>query len=294
MKPFCHLPGTTCIIPGTTIQLQAFPNLLRYIDLSNGKAWEEKLDWKGPVDDFTVLLDLKNSQVEVFGKTAAGFRRQIIHLATAPIPPIERLSLGAHTKLDWELVLRRLDMEEMVPVLFELGQLLPRATAEAPILNFLNFTDKTKVAHQLKCFFKAGFYSLITPRLSDTDYQGIVEEAPVSGSPLALLSAGYLAIRSLLFREEAKTISFLPLLPPEFHAGRLHDLTTSQGDKISLEWSKKLLKKVFITPNKTRLVHLELQKSLKSFRVNKKLRQNVEDSLSFETGKTLFLDRFEK
>ncbi len=294
MKPFCHLPGTTCIIPGTTIQLQAFPTLLRYVDLSTGKAWEEKLDWKGPVNDFTVLLDLDHSQVEVFGKTDAGYRRQIIHLATAPPQPIERLSLGAHTKLDWELVLRRMDMEEMVPIFFELGQLVPQATATTPILNFLSFTDKTKIAHQLRCFFKAGFYSLVTPRLTDTDFQGLVDDTPVSGSPLALLSAGYCAIRSLLFQEEGDKLSFLPLLPPEFHAGRLRDLSTSHGDKIYLEWSKKLLKKVIIIPGKTRTMHLDLQKSLKSFRVNKKVRHIGDDPLPLEEGKTLFLDRFEK
>ena len=292
LNPFCHLPGTTCIIPGTTIQLQAFPTLLRYIDLTTGKTWEEKLDWKGPVEDFTVLLDISHSQVEVFGKTPTGFRRQIIHLA--PSKPIEQLSLGVHKKLDWELVIRRMDMEEMVPVLFELGQLVPPPTASTPILNFLQFTDKTKVAHQLKCFFKAGFHSLLTPRLSDTDFQGLVEERSVSGSPLALLSAGYKAIRSLFFQEEEKKLSLLPLLPPEFHAGRLLDLSTTCRDKISLEWSKKQLKKVMIIPGKSREIEVDLQKSLKSFRVNKKTKHNVNQPLLLESGITLYLDRFEK
>ncbi len=229
LKPFCHLPGTTCVIPLTHVRLQVFPTLLRFLDFATGKSWEEKLDWKGPVEGFTVELDLEKGCVEVFGKTQSGFRRVPIkqHLAMKK-PEIERLSLGSHAKLDWQLVLRRMDMEEMVPVLFQLGQLVPDSAATTPILDFLTFSDKNEIAAQLASFFKTGFHGMLAPRLTDEDFQGIVEEGKAVGSPLALLREGYKAVRSLLFTED-DGFSFLPNLPPQFHAGRLLNLRSSQG-----------------------------------------------------------------
>jgi len=292
LKPFSHLPGTFCIIPKTSFQVQVFPALLRFTDLATGKTWDEKLGWKGPVVGFTTMLDLGKGCVEVFGKTAAGFKRRQIG-ERFKTDQLEHLSLGKHTKLDWELVLRRMNMEEMVPVLFLLGQLVPESTALTPILNFLKFSDKTEVAKQLKLFFKTGFHGLMAPRLIDEDFQGIVEEEKVEGSPLALLREGYITLRALFFTEE-EGFSLLPNLPPEFHAGRLINLRSSLGDIISIEWSKKLLKKVYIKPAKTREIPLTIQKSLCSFRINQKLRHDVKKPLSLIEGKTLFLDRFEK
>lgn len=291
LKPFCHLPGITCVIPLTTLQVQLFPTLLRFTDLQTGKTWDEELHWKGPVEGFTVELDLEKGSVEVFGKTAAGFRKKTIQ-ENKP-KHLERLSLGKHTKLDWQLVCRRMDMEEMAPVLFQLGQLVPESTATSPILKFLDFSDKTEVVKQLTAFFKTGFHGMMAPRLTDDDLQGIVEDGKTSGSPLALLRRGYEAVRSLFFTEY-DGFSFLPNLPPQFHAGRLLNLRTTQGDLISMEWSKKQLKKVVIKPGKTREGHLTLQKFLTTFRINKKVKHDVKNRLSLIAGKTLFLDRFEK
>jgi hypothetical protein len=291
LKPFSHLPGTACVIPLTTLQVQVFPTLLRFKDLQTGKTWDEQLGWKGPVEGFTVELDLEKGSVEIFGKTADGFRRKTIQEKKPQ--HLERLSLGKHTKLDWELVLRRMDMEEMAPVLFQLGQLVPGSAATSPLLTFLDFSEKTEVAKQLMLFFKTGFHGMMAPRLHDDDLQGIVEEGKTSGSPLALLCRGYEAVRGLLFSEN-NGFSFLPNLPPQFHAGRLLNLGTTQGDLISMEWSKKQLKKVVIKPGTTREVLLTLQKFLTTFRINKKVKHDIKKPLSLVAGKTLFLDRFEK
>lgn len=291
MKPFCHLPGMTCLIPQTTVQVQAFPTMLRFTDLASGKKWDEKLPWKGPVEGFTIELDLDKGCLQVFGKTAEGFRRHLIKDRWTS-PPLEKLSLGKNTKLDWQLVTRRMNMEEMVPILFLLGQTVQDVSAKTPILELLKFDGKVEIAHQLKLFFKTGFQGMMAPRLTDDDFQGIVLESPVEGSPLALLSAGYKAVRALLFSEE-EGFSFLPNLPPEFHAGRLQ-VRTQEGDLISMEWSKKLLKKVLIKPVRSREIPLTFQKSLHSFRVNKKVKHDVKKPLSLTEGQTVFLDRFEK
>jgi hypothetical protein len=283
LKPFCHLPGTTCVIPHTALQVQAFPTLLRFTDLQTGKAWDEPLD--GKKNGFTVELDLERGGVKVSGK-------KVKEVSCAP-PKLERLSLGKHTKLDWELVHRRMDMEEMVPVLFQLGQLVPEMVGETPILKFLEFADKTTAVRQLTAFFKTGFHGMMAPRLRDEDFQGIAQEGPASGSPLVLLRRGYEAVRALFFIEH-EGFSLLPNLPPQFHAGRLLNIATSQGDLISMEWSNKQLKKVIIHPGKTREVQLTLQKFLSTFRVNKKVKQDVHTPLRLTAGKALFLDRFEK
>jgi hypothetical protein len=292
LKPFCHRLGTSCVIPGTCLQLQAFPTLLRYTDLLVGKSWDEKLDWKGPVEGFTIQLDLEKGGIEVFGKTAQGFRRVKVS-ENRPPQALERLSLGKHTKLDWELVCRRMSVEELVPVLFLLGQLTPTAEGTTPILKFLEFSNKQEVVKQLTLFFKAGFHGLMAPRLQDEELQGIVEEGPTSGSPLVLLSQGYKAVRSLFFIEQ-DGFSLLPNLPPEFHAGRLVNIRTTHGDLISIEWSKKQLKKVIIHPAETREVMLTTQKFLTRFRINKRLKADIKNPLLLVAGKTLFLDRFEK
>ncbi len=295
LRPFSHLPGIVCMIPQTSIQVQVFPVLLRFTDLLTGAKWEEPLHWKGPVEGFTVQLDLEKGGIEIFGKTPLGFKRKALgdSVSTPVSTRIERLSLGKHTKLDWQLVWRRMQMEEIVPVLFQLGQQVPEGQGTTPILNLLNFSDKREVCQRLTAFFKTGFHGMMAPRLLDEDFQGIVEEKEVSGSPLVLLREGYRAVRALFFNED-QGFSFLPNLPPEFHAGRLLNLCTSKGDLLSLEWSKKQLKKVIIKPVQTREVQLELQKFLRSFRVNKKVKHAIKTSLTLVAGETLFLDRFEK
>lgn len=315
LKPFSHQLGTICLIPLTSIQVQVFPTLLRFSDLVTSSFWEEKLEWKGPVEGFTVQLDLDKSRVVVYGKTADGFRRLWIEAVAKGIEmtwekenkrkiidcpvikkpaSIERLSLGKHTQLDWSVVLRKLEMEEAVPALFLLGQQVPTAHAVSPILNLLEFSDKERVVDQLKSFFRVGFHGLLTPRLQDSDFQGIVDDSAIQGSPLALLNQGYQAVRSLFFREEENGFSFLPFLPPAFHAGRITHLHSSKGDLISIEWSKKLLKRVTIKPAVSREIFLLLQKNLHSYRVNHKNKQEVKTSLELKAGHTLFLDRFEK
>lgn len=290
LKPFCHKIGTICVIPHSSIQVEVFPTVLRFVDLVTGKVWEEKLDWKGPVEGFTVELDLEKGCLEVFGKTADGFRKKKIGGEKKGL--VEHLSLGKHTKLDWELVLRRMNMEEMVPVLFQLGQMVPEVEGKTPILQFLEFGDKREVARQLTLFFKTGFHGMMAPRLTDDDFQGIVERGETEGSPLTLLRRGYKAIRSLFFREE-EGFSFLPNLPPEFHAGRMVNLRTEAGDEISIEWSKKLIKKVMIKPGRTREVNLTFQKSLSTFRINRKKKHAVREPLALTAGQTVFLDRYE-
>ena len=82
----------------------------------------------------------------------------------------------------------------------------------------------------------------------------------------------------------------------EFSEKQLQSFTeTIKGQGVEFVSSiKKLLKKVYIKPAKTREIPLTLQKSLCSFRINQKTRHDVKKPLPLIEGKTLFLDRFEK
>lgn len=293
LRPFSHRPGTVCLVPFTFWQVQVFPTLLKFYHLMTGEKKEQRLNWKGPVLDFTVELDLEKGVVWVYGHTEDGYRRHVIELPRENIPqPMERLSLGMHKALDWELVCRRRDLREIFPLWVRLGQMVP--AAEGSFQLFRSF-DKLEVVKAYTKFFMTRFEGLLMPRLEDSDHQGITAEGKVTGSPLALLIDGARHIRSLFFDDW----SFLPCLPPEFHAGRFVHFRTREGDTIDFEWSKKLLRRVVIHSGISRKISPSFQKSLHSYRLRsslkeKGIRKKVEEPLDLQTGQTLYLDRFEK
>lgn len=315
LKPFCHLPGASCAIPWSSWEVQAFPALLKFENLITFQKLEYRLNWKGPVLDFTVELDLEKGVVWVYGRTEEGHRRVCIEMTKQGIDLIfdkekkketlpaegylessslERLSLGMSKALDWELVRRRHDMAEVLPVWFRLGQMVPCSGEKVGTAALLQECEKLDAVKTYLKVFLAGFEGILAPRLTDR-YQGIVPEGKFSSSPLILLAEGARYIRSLFFNENSQKWNFLPCLPPEFHAGRFLQLQTKAGDKIDFEWSKKLLRRVVIHPAESREVLLSAPKPLKSCRLNaKKGRHSLEQPLSLKAGQTIFLDRFEK
>lgn len=78
LKPFCHIPGTACILPGSNYQIEAFPTRLRIYDVSASSLLyktELRFDVQGPLRDFTVQNDLEKGVIRVWGKTSTGFLR---------------------------------------------------------------------------------------------------------------------------------------------------------------------------------------------------------------------------
>ena len=187
LRPFSHLPGASCVIPWSSFKVQAFPALLIFENLNTFEKHEYKLDWKGPVKEFTLELDLEKGVVWVYGKTLEGHRRICIEMQEAGIAidkklvvsgaqvmphPVERLSLGMSKKLDWELVLRRQEMAEILPIWFRLGQMVsPSGTT-----SLFQECDKLDVTSMYLKLFLVGFEGILCPRLSDTAHQGIVSE----------------------------------------------------------------------------------------------------------------------
>lgn len=175
----------------------------------------------------------------------------------------ERLSLGNSKAQDWDLVKRRLDLTEILPIWFRLGQMLAPIGIHSELEKGNNFSllyqcqqrileNKPEyIAEAFLNLFQAGFYGLLTPRLVDDQYQGFtpveaLSHSQASISPLILLQQGSELIRQLFVQEEGNQIKILPFLPPEFHHGRLLNVQVC-GGILSMEWTKKRIRRcVFI------------------------------------------------
>lgn len=287
LRPFSHLPGIRCIIPFSTCEAQIFPTKIFFHDLATGKREEQSLPVQGPVKGFTVLYDMEKGRLEVFGKAQSGYFR---HFITADrkvqLPPSQkRLSLGFHKKQDWELIQRRAEMGEIFPYWLRLAEIIPEVPFE-PI-----GTGKLLAEGKLELTFQAAFQGMLSPRLNDENYLGLIPEIATDKSPLGIIHEGARQIERLFFYEEKGIFHFLPKLPKELHAGRFINIPTAAGDVIDMEWSKKELKKVVIRAGKMRTIHLKLQSQLHKFRLNKKIYPS-DQPLELQEGKTYFLDRF--
>lgn len=77
-RPFCHLPGTSTILPGSSYQVQIFPCLIRIFHLKNKSPsllTELRLGLKGPIEQFTLFNDLEKGRITVCGHTTDGWIR---------------------------------------------------------------------------------------------------------------------------------------------------------------------------------------------------------------------------
>ena len=314
LKPFSHTPGSSCLLPGTLLKIEAFPTLIRI-----GKKIALSLGLSGPVRGFTLEQDLEKNRVIIFGHAKEGFYRleikanssgiEVIVLNTPPgaltindkllkrreklvfsettdffLPPVwERLSLGMHRKQDWDLVLRRFDLKEILPVLFGLGQKVPSQTRGELGVVAPELSD-------LEAFCRTAFSNILVPRAFDDQHQGVV-------SKLETISQAAIALRSLFFAQEGTKLRLLPA--PLFHSGRLVHLQAVGIGEIDLEWASKKLKRAILRSSSTQEISLRLQAELHSFRIRSSLsqkgvRHSVETPLAIEKGKTYFLDRFQK
>lgn len=314
LRPFSFVPGAACVIPGTCAVLEAFPTLLRIDER------EMKLPLTGPVSGFMLQQDLEKHCVYVFGRAKEGYFRLRIfasdagfhieaekgpiesELLSAEIPfvpnaPFERLSLGNHKAQDWDQVLRRSDLKEILPVLFCLGQKIPHIppqplTGTARLLEWPK--ERKLLAPAIESFVKAAFKNILVPRLVDDQHQGISPDEKAGGNPFFLVQEGMQRIRALFFKQNERRLALLPALPIPFDAGRMLGLKAPGVGEIDLEWSKKTLRRVILHADMPGDVLFELPTEIKTFRVNKKRKLKRDEPLLLEPGKTYHLDRFEK
>lgn len=78
---FSHRPGVVLPIPGTSFSLRVFPARLELLDLSESaqpQVWSLELPVHGPVEQWTVTLDLERGELKVSGETPAGSIRYAV------------------------------------------------------------------------------------------------------------------------------------------------------------------------------------------------------------------------
>lgn len=196
--------------------------------------------------------------------------------------PATRLSLGMHKAQDWDLVLRRFDLREILPILMRLGAMIPSAAAPCQssgtfaLLNTFQSAcasrNKLQVHAACERWLQASFTGILVPTLNDTLFQGILpssEQTVENSALLAHLTNGSRLISSLFFQQTPEHWEILPCLLPAFAAGRLINLSTGTQDVLSIEWSKHQLKKLIIQPHQARTQILKFPKEISSFRLRK-------------------------
>ena len=295
MGTSCLLPKSPWRVKVFPTRIE-FTNL---ISEGSGDSFTVSSAVQGPLSQFTVMQDLERQWVRVFGRGPQGHfsyrivasaHEIILFLEKAPkegiaftydgetrtlkrkeelimpsssssFPTIhgEKMHFGCHKAQDWTLVKRRLCLDEILPIWFELGKNIP----EHPKLNvgtsrlLLNCESLAReknrelIGSHLLDLFRAGFEGMLSPRLQDTDYQGLLlekDEIPKEASPLMLLGEGARLIKELLIQEREKSLSILPCLPVELHAGRFIGWKNDHLT-LDLEWSKKLVRRLTVPPS---------------------------------------------
>ncbi len=315
------MPGAACLIPGTCFEIEAFPTLIRL-----GKKYELNLHITGPVKDFTLELDLEKNCVFVFGKAKEGFYRLKIEgsqngievdVVNAPkgflinanpfkarerlffseeldffLPSVwERLSLGRQKAQDWDLVWRRFDLREILPVIFGLGQKIPFIEAHP-----LKGTGRLLKEGNFASFCKAAFSKILIPRFLDEEYQGLSPIETVEGNPCFLLQEAASRLRSLFFFQEGTSLFLLP--SSQFVSGRMTRIQVADVGELDLEWASRLLRRCVLRATFSRSIVFHLPTPLRSFRVRmspsqKGFRHEAKNPLAIEAGKTYLIDRFQ-
>lgn len=335
LRPFTCLPGMMIPLPGSSLFVQVFPARISVFDASQTPlrcVQDIPLRIRGPVDHFTAQLDLESGVVRVWGFSKTGFFRYGIQGSlegfsiqvekdTAPsmeMPEqtsvvqeeafLPRLSLGSHKKQDWELVLRRRDFRDIMPLWYRLGKMMPEmpraASGTAALVegcrDAVTCGKPEGIILAFDVLFRAGFTGLLAPTLVDEAFQGIVpaDEVPKKESPMSLLTEGAALIESLFVKRVDDTVEILPTLPPEFHCGRMVDVPCSMG-LLNLEWRKKLIRRMIWTSTCEDVVTFRFRPNMKTFR----LRRDAKDvgtrfacgvPITISKGQTLWLDCFEK
>ncbi len=311
------------MIPKSNWALEAYPKEIRFFYEEISVLLE--LDLNEPISGFTLQQDLEKDLVRVFGRAKEGYfhfeishegkkiiitlkrgksisyqfagkkdvleRHQFLEIETEPsfeTYHTERLSLGVTKKLDWEMVLRRGQLKEILPVLFFLGQKIDPSNVNT------SFSIDS-----IELFIKAHFEHLLFPKRSLDKRLGINGEDLPSYMPLsAILYKSYEKIRSFFIEEEKGTVSIFPNLPKEFVSGKLIGLKLSCAI-IDIEWTKQKIRRVRIASTSEGVLEIKWPKDVDSYRLKSKPQEkgkmiSSSEEILLSPGLIYYLDKFQK
>lgn len=320
-RPFTHTPGYSHLLPGTPYVFKVFPTRIeiRHIDGTDlGHLSHEPVS---QIERFTVQTDLHSGKITIFSSCyylqillGKGFLIRIDkgnwkYVGDAltvvdggyaygdqmpPTKPLPLLSLGCNKAQEWDQIRCRKDMSEILPYWYLYGSYYSgiETSAEGTLLQQCAQAGPLEVVSAFNQLYLSGIAPAFSPRAFDDDYHGF--HLPPAKEPLAIVAQGAQIIERLFIRFDHERLEILPVLPPEFHCGRLVDLHIQGLGKVSLEWSKKALRRMMITPDATKKITLCLPKEVKSYRLQKRIWKKIDDPLELTAGGTLYFDRFQK
>ncbi|MFZ4773069.1 MAG: hypothetical protein ACOYK9_03660 [Chlamydiia bacterium] len=178
---------------------------------------------------------------------------------------VEQLDLGFHKTIDVDRNGRALNIEEIFPAWFHLGQI----EGEGDLLSF----------EELNAFYFDGLEDLFASKTS------------------MALQTGYRSIRSFFFKENNSTLEFLPALPPKIASGTIRlypkDLT------ITFEWSKREVKRIVMHAHEDGEWNLVFPNKVTTMQRRKdyKCQNSIKvaaHTISLRKGEYLFLDQFRR
>jgi len=320
IRPFSHTPGNCCLLPKSCWLVQAFPTLLCLRSLERAVLpIEIPLRLTGPVREFTLQQDLEKGCVWVWGTAIEGrFRLRLealngslkLSVEEAPLGMLadrrewdlpgterkapgflERVSFGLHKAQDWDLVQRRSDPQEILPILFALSQWTPfLESPKTEMFELLKHSDEN--------FLRAAFFGILCPRLLDEQHQGLLvqETVPAGASALALIAAAGAKLRGRLLEQRGNRIR---LFAPTEIFGRMVGALLEGIGRLDFEWRQGSIRRAVLHAKQNIEVAIELPKALQSFRLRLSLhgrgsRVKAGSLLPLEKDRVYFLDRFEK
>lgn len=251
------------------------------------------------------------------GKEARKQQGETLHLTDpteeTQVQFLEKLSLGGHKVQDLRTWKQKCDPIAVWPIWFVLGQQRKEVvSSENGCLGGMEYLleewhqavqggHPEKIVPAWRRFFLAAFSDCLIPRFVDGEHRGIVSDVVFpKRSPWELLRRGATVLRQLFVKEEKENLFFLPHLPPECHAGRMHLFLQGERSSIrcDLEWTKKRIRRLFFLSPETREVVLHC-KDCARFRVRRRMGEKgyfleTGAKILLQGGQSVLLDRFEK
>jgi hypothetical protein len=240
----------------------------------------------------------------------------------------EILSLGVNKTLDINLVQRRCDMKEILPLWLFIGSTMNfkeenhdgNMALLHDITKLIDNNQKHLLENSFMSAFKASFDGMFVPKLFDDKWLGILHQNSkvnpglkaweyfilegVSSkrinkkhNPFLILQEGSKLIRKMFFQQDKDSIYILPALPTAFTSGKFINIKCNNIGTLHLQWSKGIPFYMIFTANLDYDLKIVWPRGIKTLRLrgeNMKKKISALDNIKVKQGKTYLFDRFQK
>ncbi|MBF5050415.1 Uncharacterized protein CLAVI_000016 [Candidatus Clavichlamydia salmonicola] len=314
--PFSHNPGTLCLVPGADIVVRAFPSYFVVETLEGELVTEQDCHVSGLVKNFTIMQDLKKGCVTVFSDQYRFHvlpNKTILKAKNPSLPKPknqEILFLGSSKTQDWDLILRRQNLQEIFPLWFRLGTFFQEdvvGPVEGATFSLLKECQQLVANHSssqitpaFTKLFLAAFSDMLIPYTNEKNGWGILpKNLDLTKIAVPLLKQSSLLIRSLFLTHDADTISILPTLSPDFDSGRMMNIEIPLMGSIDIEWTKKLIRRITFRSVVSKKIQFIFSPEIARYRFSIKKTSaqkimNKENSIEVSPNEIYYFDRFEK